>query len=195
MSTQYQIVLAVDFTPASDVAIGHALEVARRVEADVLHLVHVLPSIDVKRGGGMREQSELIETAYTNLRAYVQDHARKLGKGQWSQEVVSHVRLGDPAECIHQVAIDVDADLVVVGTHQRKGIAKLVAGSVAEKLVGMARVPVMVACEKNFEGLLRTEQPEPPRAGEDLSDHSSRPESRAETFLLGARTSHISGLL
>jgi nucleotide-binding universal stress UspA family protein len=193
--SKYNIVLAVDFSPTSDVAIAHALEVARRVEADVLHLVHVVPALDVKRPGGLREQSELIEMAYTNLRAYVQDHAKKLGKGQWSQDVVSHVRLGDPAECIHQVAVDVDADLVIVGSHQRKGLAKLMLGSVAEKLIGLARVPVMVACEKNFEGLPRTERPDPPRPGEDLSVHTERPESRAETFILGARTSHISGLL
>lgn len=195
MSNRYQIVLAVDFTPASDVAIAHALELSRRMESDALHLVHVLPQTDVKHGGHMREQSELLESTYTQLRSYVQDHARRLDRGTWSQDVIFHVRYGDPAEAIHQAAVDVDADVIVVGTHQRKGLSRLMLGSVAEKLVGLARLPVVVACEKNFAGLTQTEQPEPRRAGEDLTDHSARPESRAETFLLGARTSHISGLL
>jgi nucleotide-binding universal stress UspA family protein len=195
MTNAYSIVLGIDFTEASEAAIQMGLELSRRVEGDALHLVHVLPALDAKRGDHLARESERIEAAYTELRAYVLEHANKLGKGTWTQDTVFHVRRGDPAEALHQVAIDVDAELVIVGTHQRKGLAKLVLGSVAERLVSMARLPVIVACAKNFEGLEKTETPDPRRPGEDLSDHSERPESRAEQLLLGRRNSHISGLI
>lgn len=195
MKNAYPIVVGIDFTAASDVAIQKALELSRRVEGDSLHLVHVLPALDAKRGDHLEREAERIEAAYAELRAYVLDHATRLDRGAWNQETVFHVRRGDPSEALHQLAVDVDAELVVVGTHQRKGLAKLVLGSVAEKLVSTSRVPVLVACEKNFEGLAKTEVPEPRRPGEDLNDHTTRPEGRAEQLLLGKRNSHISGLV
>jgi len=62
--------------------------------------------------------------------------------------VVSHLRLEAPAEELAQIAADLEADLVVVGTHSRKGIARLVLGSVAEAVVRLAPCPVLVVRPK-----------------------------------------------
>lgn len=201
MSHAYPIVVGIDFTDASEVALRKALDLSRRVHVEVLHVVHVLPAGEARLREHLSRENERIETAYAQVRTYVLDHAQRIAEhdgtrdAEWGQQCVFHVRRGEPAEAIHQVAVDVDAELIVVGTHQRRGIAKLLEGSVAERLVSMARLPVLVACEKDLAGLTATEVLEPRRAGEDLNDHAPNPPSRAEHLLFTPRSQHISGLL
>lgn len=59
--------------------------------------------------------------------------------------VVSTSRLisGDPASTLLQTIQEGDYDLVVMGTHGRTGLSRVLLGSVAEKLVRMSRVPVL----------------------------------------------------
>jgi hypothetical protein len=110
----------------------------------------------------------------------------------YSQQIVFHVRLGDPAEALHQVAVDVDADLIGVGTHARAGVERLLLGSVAEALIRRAHVPVLVAQPKDFSDLPRSERPDPARPGDDLTCHGLSARLHLE-FL--PRTTHIPGLL
>src|SRR4030095_8651118 len=102
------------------------------------------------------------------------------------------MRLGDPAKEIHQVAVDVDADWIVVGTHGAKGIEKLILGSVAETLIRTARLPVLVARPKNFQDLERTETVEPPRSGDNLHKAGL---STTEILHFHPRNTHLSGLI
>jgi nucleotide-binding universal stress UspA family protein len=57
--------------------------------------------------------------------------------------VETAVESGDPAETILAYADDVDADVIVVGTHGRSGVKRYVLGSVAERLVRHATCPVL----------------------------------------------------
>ncbi|HEX5607542.1 MAG TPA: universal stress protein [Candidatus Binatia bacterium] len=59
-----------------------------------------------------------------------------------------HVRRGDPFEEILETTEDLMTDLVVLATHGRTGIKRLVIGSVAEKIVRHARCPVMTVKPK-----------------------------------------------
>jgi len=58
-------------------------------------------------------------------------------------DVETAVEPGDPAERIVDYADEVDADLIVLGTHGRSGIERRLIGSVAENVVRQARPPVM----------------------------------------------------
>lgn len=78
-----------------------------------------------------------------------------------------HVRLGSPFDVVRQIAIDYDADLVVVGTHGRKGMEKLLLGSVAEKLVRDAHVPVLVTHQNRLGELEKTTTPDPMRTPDE----------------------------
>src|SRR4030095_12410676 len=102
-----------------------------------------------------------------------------------------HIRLGDPATQIHQVAVDVDADWIVVGTHAPKGLEKLILGSVSEALIRTARLPVLVARPKDLHGIERTETIEPPRKGENLHKAGI---TTPEVLHFEPRT-HVSGLI
>ena len=81
--------------------------------------------------------------------------------------------------------------MLVVGTHARRGVEKLLLGSVAEELVRIARLPVLIAHPKNLRDLARSDRPEPARPGEDL--HGSL--THRVRIELTPRTTHISGLL
>ena len=52
---------------------------------------------------------------------------------------------GEPYLAINNLASDVNADLIVMGTYGRKGITRLLMGSVTERVVGYSKCPVMVS--------------------------------------------------
>ncbi len=62
--------------------------------------------------------------------------------------MIAHLRLEAPAQEIAQIAADLEADLVIVGTHGRRGISRLLLGSVAEAVVRLAPCPVFVVRPK-----------------------------------------------
>lgn len=94
-----------------------------------LTLVHVVDS---------PQEQGAAETVLNEAR----DEAAKYG-GQGS----THVKVGDPAEAIVGVRREIAADMLVVGTHARKGVARVVLGSVAESLYKRALCPVAVVRE------------------------------------------------
>ncbi len=64
------------------------------------------------------------------------------------QHLYTHQRSNDPAHELAQLAADVEADLVVVGTHDWHGVTRLVLGSVAEAVTRLAPCPVLVVRRK-----------------------------------------------
>jgi len=187
-----RIVVGVDFEETSDHALVTAIRLARRLPYCELHPVHVLPERQGKEK--LDELDDLIEKGYTVLRERAQFAASRLfGDEEWEQHTVLHIRVGPPARSIHQVAVDMEADLIVVGHHDRGPLGRLVLGSVAEELVRKAKVPVLVAREKDLEAQGKTDWPEPRREGESLE--GGRSWSRTEKLVFGPRPSRVSGLL
>ena len=76
--------------------------------------------------------------------------------------VFHHVIEAPPARAILEVAEEVGADLILVGTHGRTGISRALLGSVAEKVVREAGCPVLVMRPRRPEDAAL--QPEPPCA-------------------------------
>lgn len=58
-------------------------------------------------------------------------------------DVTGHLRTGDPGDEIIRFAAEHDVDLIVMGTHGRRGVRAMIAGSVAERVVRTAEVPVL----------------------------------------------------
>jgi len=61
------------------------------------------------------------------------------------------VSIGDPAAELVQAAVDHDADLLLLGTHARTGVAKLVLGSIAEQVLHAAPCAVLIARPADIE--------------------------------------------
>jgi nucleotide-binding universal stress UspA family protein len=186
-TVQNRIAVGVDFTDTGDHALREAMRLTRQLPDSELHVIHVL------RGQKLDELSSQLRSKVDEVRAHVSHIcAPPLGTDPYSQEIVVHIRIGEPAAALHQAAVDIDADMIVVGTHGRTGVEKLILGSVAEELVRTAHVPVMVAHPKDFSNLPRTRHPEPARPGEEL--HPGGISHRVRLSLV-PRTSHISGLV
>ena len=183
---------AVDLSRTGDDALREAMRLVQGSNHASLHVVHVIevdPSLH-----DAREVDELSRTLDEKLDALKQrmEWNHEDSVDSWSQDVVFHIRLGDPAEAIHQAAVDIDADFIVVGTRGRTGVDRFMHGSVAEKLVRTARMSVVVAHKKDLADLPKSDRPDPARPGEDLA--STGVSARLQLEFL-PRSTRISGLV
>ena len=137
------LLAAVDYSELSQLVVENAIDLARRHEAAEAHFLHVTsgPSDDLAASG--QRGAELVEWLGQRLRA-IEGVPPML-------RLIAHVASGDPARLIVQTAADLFADVVVIGTHGRTGVQRLVMGSVAESVVRHADCPVLVVRPKTHE--------------------------------------------
>ncbi len=129
-----RILVPTDFSPPSDAALAYAAGLGATFGArlDLLHVatVRVLPPHMADAG----------EAAAEALR----DLSTRLSAGDRLRGVTGRVTESpDPAAEIARLAAASPSDLIVMGTHGRSGLAHLVVGSVAEKVVSTAPCPVL----------------------------------------------------
>lgn len=131
------VVVPFDFSDDSQTAIHTALELVAQPE-DVI-VVHVLPELTPL------EPSEAWQTFDNNSRI---EHTLQLLRERLAAPELAKVRLqvliGDPGHNIATFAATNAADLVVLPSHGRTGLARMLIGSVAERVVRLAHCPVLV---------------------------------------------------
>ncbi len=184
----YRIVVGMDLRESGDVALEEALRLATRIGDSEVHPVFALsadPAVEVSAFDVMNAH---LERALAQLE---QRAAAVAARVEARTKALHHVRFGDPVAVLQQVARDYDADLIVVGTHGRRGVERLLLGSVASDLVRVARVPVTVARRKDWDGIERTPEMDAPRADDDWS----RARVISDAVVYGKRDSHIAGLV
>jgi nucleotide-binding universal stress UspA family protein len=151
----YIVLVGMDFSELADRALGEALDLATRRENVEVHVVSMLhrPGLsgDVMNGFySAVEESDPLQRAFEHLQAHVQARldlfVAELGASarKVSARVVSHVRSDDLGMGIAQLASELNAKLIVVGAHGRRGLARMLMGSVAETTMRYARCPVLV---------------------------------------------------
>ncbi len=143
-----KILCPVDFSEGSDRALDYAVSLAKQLGADVwMTHVYELPLYSVPSGVAyaagqpgelfdfVRGVKERIQTKLDELKAKFQSAGPAL-----------HTRLveGAPAGSIVDLADEMSADLIVLGTHGRTGLPHLLMGSVAERVARTSRCPVLV---------------------------------------------------
>lgn len=133
------ILLATDLGPASSAAAERAVELAARLRADLL----VVSVIDP---GGLRLAGGRAGARMDQVRAERECAARTLVALSRGERVSARFLVweGEPGESIVDAAASEGADLIVVGTHGRRGVGRFVIGSVSEFVVRHATVPVLV---------------------------------------------------
>jgi nucleotide-binding universal stress UspA family protein len=137
-----RILVAVDGSPTSNKALTAALRMARDSGGKVL-LVHSLDELVYL--SGFEYSGEVITIARENA-AKVLDDAMAIATAAGvptDRKLVDQPgqRLG---QTVSEAATAWDADLIVVGTHGRRGIGRVLMGSGAEQVIRMAPVPVLV---------------------------------------------------
>jgi universal stress protein A len=132
-----RILVPYDFSAPATVALETAAELAR-ARGGRLTVLHVMmPFYPPEQGIVWLPETAVVERAERHLAARV---ARVLGRR--GVGVKCRVMLGTPLRCIMEAARD--ADSIVISTLGRTGVPRLVMGSVAERVVRHAPVPVLV---------------------------------------------------
>ena len=139
------ILAATDFSALGDLSLRRAAELAVAADAK-LTVVHVLPEpespsplfahYDVSTNAGRREAAK--ERAHAALVERVPDAVRESGI-----DIDVVVRIGDPTNELLALDAKLAPDLIVLATHGRRGWQRFVMGSVAERVVQMAKADVL----------------------------------------------------
>jgi nucleotide-binding universal stress UspA family protein len=171
-----RILVAVDGSAVSNRALGVAIGLAKEQGA-VLHLVHVVEDTTAAAiagsgvsgwGGYVVEMYEALRETGRKVLAKAEADVAKTGQTMQTH-LVDATRFG-VAQVILRLARRVHADIIVMGTHGRRGLSRLVMGSDAETVLREARVPVL---------LVRAAQKTPvavkPRSRASASSQARRP--------------------
>ena len=175
------IVVGVDFDVCGDDAILQGLSMLQRGWATEMHAVHVLDPRDVIDHPSMpalTTEERVLEEAPRIMRDRIEALALNAGFGLPGAALQCHSRIGRTGPALEQLAADYDADLLVVGTHRRRGLDRLLVGSVAEYLVRRAMCPVLIARPKDHSGIAKSERPEPAYAPGETPPARAEPTDR-----------------
>ena len=139
-----------------------------------------------------------MDDASQKLKVFVEERLAKFVEKRAAQNLgtfaraVTHIRLDAPAEEIAQLASDLEASLVVVGTHGRRGVRRLLLGSVAEGVVRLSPCATLVVRPPEAGTVPQIEPPVPRvRAGACSTPRARTSGARGTTSATAVVTSTI----
>lgn len=146
-----RILVPVDGSNAAGLGLDTAIKLAKDQGA-VLHVLHVVDNRVLTQGIGMGGGAG-IERLFESLRAsgkkvLAKAQARTLKHQVRTKIILDESTVRSVSDVIVRQAKKLRADLIVIGTHGRRGISRLVMGSDAEGVVRTAPVPVMLVRSK-----------------------------------------------
>ncbi|RUL87665.1 universal stress protein [Tautonia sociabilis] len=144
-----RILAPTDFSKHSEAAVRFACELADRLGAE-LHLLHVLSEVVVPAGPDPMLVASMPPEYYKEIEDQARQTLATICAADWPKPraVVSEIRWGDAVDEIHDYATEHGIDLIVVSTHGRTGLAHVLLGSVAERIVREAPCPVLTIRDK-----------------------------------------------
>ncbi len=135
--TAQNIVVPIDFSASSPIAIQTALDIAS--DRSAIHLIHVLYPLDAISPGvvwGSVDDKKREQAVRKTFAGFIKQHA--------CEGVQIVVRFGHPGEEVVDYAEETGADLIIVPSHGYHGMKRFVMGSAAEKIIRHAKCPVLV---------------------------------------------------
>lgn len=144
------MVVGYDFSETSQLALSRAIALAA---TESRHILHVLTVLDHKHDLRPRGKGHFDYTDAEEL----QKQLTSAVEGQLAEDrpvsqihFFVHVHIGKPADEILALADEVGAHLIVMGSHGRTGLQRMVMGSVSEKVVREAGCPVLVERQRVY---------------------------------------------
>ena len=140
------VLFATDFSIFAQSALPYAIAISRHY-GSTLHAVHVIPDFNIL----VHPQAVdpiTFECAYEGEKRTALEQMRALVPGLRSIDHHTYIRHGDAWNALSEIISQQHIDLLVLGTHGRSGLGKLIMGSVAEELVRQAPCPVLTVGPK-----------------------------------------------
>jgi len=170
-SKPYVIVVGIDYSEVSELAFDRALELAAEEPRADLHVLNVieasLPMLPLEIAYPSPAVLPSMQSSAERLEKYVEKKLALFraarGSATNGMRVVSHLRSASPTFEVAQLAADLEADIVVVGTHGRRALSRMVLGSVAEVTVRLSPCPVLVVRPKSAPAPIPAIEPPCPR--------------------------------
>jgi nucleotide-binding universal stress UspA family protein len=142
MAELHRILVPTDFTETSERAIDWAIELGTRLGSTIAIMhAYELPVVGFPDGALVATVEVASRIAEASREALESSISRHRGRGVPLEAIL---REGAAWQEINNVADEIHADLVVIGTHGRKGLARALLGSVAEKVVRHGNHPVVM---------------------------------------------------
>jgi nucleotide-binding universal stress UspA family protein len=167
-----KVIVAYDFSHSARAALDRAIALANRAPFHVLHVICVIePHGDIPevphKGKvdyeyAQRVQEVLTEAIVSQLRA------AEIGD---RVHICVHARIGKPAEQILELAREIGADLIIVGSKGSTGVERVFLGSVSERVVREAKCTVQVARPKGYAEVQLMDIKEVPHSGHYVPPH------------------------
>ena len=145
MPSTKKILFPTDFSECSDSGLEHATTLAKNTGASLL-IVHVEEPPLAYAGGEMYYGAPEPDTQV------LEEMLKKVRPTDPSVPVEHRLVLGSPAHAICDLAEEEGVDMIVMGTHGRTGLKRLLMGSVAEHVVRWSPCPVLTFKEPHPEG-------------------------------------------
>jgi nucleotide-binding universal stress UspA family protein len=147
-----RIAVAVDGGASSEAALEEAIKLAREMDAKVLllHVCEEMPMVLDPEGMGLMQINDITKAITAAGRSLLEKYRNKLeGQGMVAETKLIETYDGRVGSAASHEAQLWNADLLVVGTHGRKGVDRLLLGSVAEDISRSATMPVLLVHVKN----------------------------------------------
>jgi nucleotide-binding universal stress UspA family protein len=136
-----KVLYPTDGSQTAKAALEFAVDIAKAQEGSILVL-----SVAEKVGAPTGEWEDMEKTLLDFAKDFSEQAVKEIKKR--GVEAEARVEIGKPAEVIVNVAKDVGADAIVMGTHGWTGLARAVIGSVADRVIRHATCPVVLVPTK-----------------------------------------------
>lgn len=143
MTAFEQVLIGVDFSAESELAIDQAIALAPGARFTLAHVTPTVAMVRASYGGADTVPAAVVELERHGDRLRLAELRERIAAR--GVEVTTLVADGSPDALLATLAEERGCDLIAVGTHGRTGVKRLLLGSIAEKTVRLARCAVLVA--------------------------------------------------
>ena len=146
----FLILAAIDDSDSAEAVVLAASDYARGREGATIHLVHAFIPLSA---GGSFDRSALApadEATYARAQNRLNEFVERANQARGVTDTRGHLVTGAATDVILGVAANLQASLIVVGTHDYRGIARFLLGSVSEVVAKKAHCPVALVRPVNY---------------------------------------------
>lgn len=142
-----RVLISIDDSVAATAALEYAVPAFGDAELTVLHVCRVEKTDESIRQRALKTECEAERNAATLLAERLFENARKLAEDS-ETKLTTAIEYGPLAERICAYAEENEIDHIVIGTHGRSGLSRVLLGSVAEGVVRRSSIPITIVPRK-----------------------------------------------